>query len=105
MIITSTDTIPDRKIKEILGIVRGNTIRARHLGIDILAGLKQIVGGEIKGYTKMITETREEALQRMIQEAEKLKADAVVNVRFATSEVMQGSSEVLAYGTAVKLGK
>lgn len=70
-----------------------------------MAGLRQIVGGEIKGYTKMITETREEALQRMIQEAEKLNADAVVNVRFATSEVMQGSAEILVYGTAVKLSK
>lgn len=105
MIITTTETIPDKKIKEILGIVKGNTIRARHIGSDILAGLRQIVGGEIKGYTKMITEAREEALQRMVQEAEKLKADAVVNVRFATSEVMSGSAEVLAYGTAVKLSK
>ena len=105
MIITTTETIPDKKIREILGIVKGNTIRARHIGSDILAGLRQIVGGEIKGYTKMITEAREEALQRMIQEAEKLKADAIVNVRFATSEVMQGSAEVLAYGTAVKLSK
>src|SRR3989344_6223906 len=105
MIITTTETIPNKKIKELLGVVKGNTIRARHIGSDILAGLRQIVGGEIKGYTKMITEAREEALQRMIQEAEKLKADAIVNVRFATSEVMQGSAEVLAYGTAVKLSK
>lgn len=102
MIITTTETVPGRNIKEILGVVKGNTIRARHIGSDILAGLRQIVGGEIKGYTKMVTEAREEALKRMIDEAEKLKADAVVNVRFMTSEVMQGAAEILVYGTAVK---
>ena len=103
MIITITETIPNKKIKELLGLVRGNTIRARHIGSDILAGLRQIVGGEIKGYTKMITEAREEALKRMVEEAEKLHADAVVNVRFVTAEVMQGAAEILVYGTAVKL--
>ncbi len=102
MILTTTDTIPGKKIKEILGIVKGNTIRARHIGSDILAGFRQIVGGEIKGYTKMITEAREEAFKRMEEEAEKLKADAVVNVRFVTAEVMQGAAEILVYGTAVK---
>lgn len=102
MILTTTETIPGKKIKEILGIVKGNTIRARHIGSDILAGFRQIVGGEIKGYTKMITEAREEAFKRMEEEAEKLKADAVVNVRFVTAEVMQGAAEILVYGTAVK---
>ncbi len=102
MIITTTETVPGKNIKEILGIVKGNTIRARHIGSDIMAGLRQIVGGEIKGYTKMITDSREEAYDRMIGEAKKLKADAVVNVRFVTSEVMQGAAEILVYGTAVK---
>src|SRR3989338_5400302 len=102
MIITTTENIPGRTFKEILGVVKGNTIRARHIGSDIIAGLRQIVGGEIKGYTKMITESREEALNRMIDEAEKLKADAVVNVRFITAEVMQGAAEILFYGTVVK---
>ena len=105
MIITTTETVPGKNIKEILGIVKGNTIRARHIGSDIMAGLRQIVGGEIKGDTKMITDSREEAYDRMIGEAKKLKADAVVNVRFVTSEVMQGAAEILVYGTAVKLGK
>ena len=105
MIITTTETVPGKNIKEILGIVKGNTIRARHIGSDIMAGLRQIVGGEIKGYTKMITDSREEAYDRMIGEAKKLKADAVVNVRFITAEVMQGAAEILVYGTAVKLGK
>jgi len=105
MIITTTETVPGKNIKEILGIVKGNTIRARHIGSDIMAGLRQIVGGEIKGYTKMITDSREEAYDRMIEEAKKLKADAVVNVRFITAEVMQGAAEILVYGTAVKLGK
>ena len=102
MIITTTETVPGKNIKEILGIVKGNTIRARHIGSDIMAGLRQIVGGEIKGDTKMITDSREEAYDRMIGEAKKLKADAVVNVRFVTSEVMQGAAEILVYGTAVK---
>ena len=102
MIITTTETVPGKNIKEILGIVKGNTIRARHIGSDIMAGLRQIVGGEIKGYTKMITDSREEAYDRMIGEAKKLKADAVVNVRFITAEVMQGAAEILVYGTAVK---
>ena len=102
MIITTTETVPGKNIKEILGIVKGNTIRARHIGSDIMAGLRQIVGGEIKGYTKMITDSREEAYDRMIGEAKKLKADAVVNIRFVTSEVMQGAAEILVYGTAVK---
>ncbi len=103
MIITTTSEVPGKKIKKILGIVKGNTIRARHLGIDILAALKNLIGGEIKSYTEMITQAREEALSRMIQEAKTLGADAVVNVKFTSSQVMQNSAEILAYGTAVKL--
>ena len=93
MIVVSTD----------LGLVRGNTIKAKWFGKDIMSGLRQIVGGELKEYTEMLTEAREEALARMMQEAEKLKADAVINVRFSTSQVMASAAEILAYGTAVKL--
>ncbi|MBW2966001.1 YbjQ family protein [Candidatus Woesearchaeota archaeon] len=103
IIISTTDRIPNKTIIEILGVVKGNTIRARWFGRDIAAGLKMIVGGEIKGYTKMIADARDEAIKRMTEEAEKLKADAVVNIRFTTSTVMQGAAEILAYGTAVKL--
>ena len=92
---------PDFEIKECLGLVRGNTIRARHIGNDIIAGLKTIVGGEISEYTKMLAESREQSLDRMVQEAQKLGADAVVGIRFVTSPVMQGAAELLAYGTAV----
>ena len=103
MIITTTDFIPDREISEILGIARGSTVRARNIGRDIFAGLKNIVGGEIGEYTKLQAESREQALQRMIEDAEQLNADAIINVRLATSMVMQGAAEILAYGTAVKL--
>ena len=103
MIITTTDFIPDREISEILGIARGSTVRARNIGRDIFAGLKNIVGGEIGEYTKLKAESREQALQRMIEDAEQLNADAIINVRLATSMVMQGAAEILAYGTAVKL--
>ncbi len=103
MITVNTPQIPGREITEALGIVRGNTIRARNIGRDFLAFLKNVVGGEIKEYTKLMTDSREEALSRMIKDAERLGADAVVNVRFSTSMVMQASSEILAYGTAVKL--
>lgn len=103
MIITSTETVPGREVTEILGISRGSTVRARNFGRDILAGFKNLVGGEIDGYTKLQAESREQALQRLIQDAERLGADAVVNLRFATSTIMQGASEILAYGTAVKL--
>ena len=103
MIISTTDYIAGKKIKETLGIAKGSTVRAKHIGRDILAMLKQIVGGEITGYTKMIDEARDEAVKRMVQEAKKLKADAIVNVRFATSDIMQGAAEVMAYGTAVRL--
>ena len=103
MIITTTDYIPNKEVKEILGLVKGNTIRARHIGRDIMAGLKNIVGGEIKSYTQLLTSAREEAVNRMIEEATKLSADAIINIRFSTSAVMQGASEIMAYGTAVKL--
>lgn len=103
MITVNTETIPGREIESVLGLVRGNTIRARHVGQDIMAGLRNIVGGEIKEYTEMLSQAREEALKRMVEEAEKMGADAVVNVRFATSQVMGGAAEILAYGTAVRL--
>ena len=103
MIISTMENVPERSVKEILGVVRGNTIRARHVGRDIMAGLKTIVGGEIKSYTQMISAAREEALNRMTAEAEKLGADAILMVRFTTSSVMPQAAEVLAYGTAVKL--
>jgi len=103
MIITNTDFIPGKEIKEILGLVRGNTIQAKSIGRDIVAGLRNVVGGEIKEYTNMLSEAREIALKRMIDKAEKLGADAVINVRFMTSAVMASAAEILAYGTAVKL--
>jgi len=103
IITSTTENIPNKEVKQILGVVRGNTIRARHIGRDIMAGFKNLVGGEIKSYTDMTTQAREEAFNRMINQAIKLKADAVINIRFATSMVMTGASEMLAYGTAVKL--
>jgi uncharacterized protein YbjQ (UPF0145 family) len=103
MIISNLDHVPGREIEAALGLVKGNTIRARHIGKDIMAGLKTIVGGEIGEYTKMIAESREQSLDRMTKEAEKLGADAVLNIRFSTSTVMKGAAEILVYGTAVKL--
>ena len=103
MIITNTETVAGKEIAESLGIARGSTVRARNVGRDIFAGLKNLVGGEIDEYTRLQAQAREEAMQRMMQDAEKLGADAVVNVRFTTSMIMQGASEILAYGTAVKL--
>jgi uncharacterized protein YbjQ (UPF0145 family) len=102
MIITTTETIPGKQITEILGIARGSTVRARHLGRDIFAGLKNVVGGEIEEYTRLQAQSREQAMQRMIKDAEKLNANAIVNVRFTTAMVMAGAAEILAYGTAVK---
>lgn len=103
MILTTTETIPNSEITEILGIARGSTVRARNIGRDIFAGLKNIVGGEIEEYTKLQAQSREEAYERMISDATKLGADAIINVRFTTSMITQGASELLAYGTAVKL--
>ncbi len=105
MIFVTSDKVPGREIKETLGLVRGNTIRAKHIGKDILAGLRSIVGGEIKEYTEALSEAREVAMKRMIEEAEKLGADAIVCIRFTTSQVMAGAAELLVYGTAVKLVK
>ena len=103
MIVVTADAIAGRKVARTLGLVRGNTIRARHIGRDIMAGLKNIVGGEISEYTKLMGESREQAIDRMIEEAERMGADAIVSVRFTTSEIMNGAAELLAYGTAVKL--
>lgn len=103
MIITTTDFIPGREISEVIEIARGSTVRARNIGRDIFAGLKNLVGGEITEYTRLMAEAREHAIDRMIADAEGLGADAVINVRFMTSNVMQGMSEILAYGTAVRL--
>ena len=103
IILSTTDFIPGKEIIEILGIARGSTVRARNIGRDIFAGLKNIVGGEIEDYTKLQAESREQAIQRMNEDAEQLNADAIINVRFTTSVIMQGAAELLAYGTAVKL--
>lgn len=103
MIITTTENIPNKEIDEILGICRGSTVRARNVGRDIFAGLKNIVGGEISEYTKLQAESREQAMERMINDAQSFGADAVVNVRLTTAMIMQGTAEILAYGTAVKL--
>lgn len=103
MIVVTTNEIPGKKITEVLGIVRGNTVRARNIGRDIGAGFKNIVGGEIKTYTEMVSDSRDEAYNRMVNNAIDLKADAIVGVRFTTSMVVQGAAEMLAYGTAVKL--
>ena len=103
MIITTTENIPGEEIVEILGLSRGSTVRARNVGRDIFAALKNLIGGEINEYTKLQADSREQALQRMIKDAESLGADAVINVRITTSMIMQGVAEILAYGTAVKL--
>lgn len=103
MILTNIDSVPGRRVVEHLGLVQGSTIRAKHLGRDFAAGLKNIVGGELKGYTELLQESRAEATNRMIAQAEALGANAVLNVRFTTSSVAQGASEILAYGTAVRV--
>ncbi|NIM49987.1 MAG: heavy metal-binding domain-containing protein [Gemmatimonadales bacterium] len=103
MIVVNTDFVPGHRIRETLGLVRGSTIRAKHIGKDIMAGLRTLVGGEIKEYSEMLVESRSESMRRMEAQAEKLGADAVINVRFVTSQVMAGAAELLSYGTAVKL--
>lgn len=103
MILSNTETLPNKEITQVLGIARGSTVRARNIGRDIFAGFKNMVGGEISEYTKLQAQSREQAMQRMIEDAEKMGADAIVNIRLTTSMVMQGASEILAYGTAVKL--
>ena len=101
MLLSTTDTIHGKKIVKHLGLVRGNTIRARHIGRDILAIIRHIIGGEITDYTKMMAESREQAIDRMIEDAQKLGANAIVQMSFSTQMVMGGASEILAYGTAV----
>lgn len=103
MIISTTEQIPDKEVAQILGIARGSTVRARNVGRDIFAGLKSIVGGEIEEYTQLQAHAREQAMERLIKDAQNMGADAVINVRFTTAMVMKGAAEILAYGTAVKL--
>jgi len=103
MIVVTTEHIEGKRITETLGLVRGSTIRARHIGHDIMAGLRNVVGGEVKDYTVMLTQAREEALQRMIEQAEKMGANAIIGTRFVTAMVMSGAAEMVAYGTAVKV--
>ncbi len=103
MIVVNTDFITNKKIVEVLDLVKGNVIQAKHIGKDIVAGFRQIVGGEIKEYTEMFSEAREIALKRMVDKAKEMNADAVINVRFMTSMVMNGAAEIMAYGTAVKI--
>lgn len=104
ILVSTTNEIPGKKVVQVLGVVRGNTVRTRNLGVDIGAGLKNLVGGEVKNYTVMMTQSRDEAFNRMINHAIEMGADAVIGMRFMTAMIMQGSSEMLAYGTAVKLG-
>ena len=103
IIITTVDEVPGKKVAKVLGVVKGSTVRARNIGRDIGAGLKNIIGGEIKTYTNMIAHSREEAYNRMVNEAISLGADAIIGMKFMTSMIMAGASEMLAYGTAVKL--
>jgi len=103
MLISTTDFIPGKEIVEVVDIARGSTVRARNIGRDIFAGLKNIIGGEISEYTKLMADSREHAIERMIADAKSIDADAVINVRFTTSMISQGTAEILAYGTAVRL--
>lgn len=101
MILTTIDSVPGKRVVRVFGLVRGNTIRARHIGKDITAAFKNLAGGEITDYTKMLAESREQAIDRLMEDAEALGANAVIGIRFTTSSVMQGAAEILAYGTAV----
>ncbi|MEZ8283874.1 hypothetical protein BCU17_08105 [Vibrio splendidus] len=103
MIFTTTESVPNREVEEILGVVTGNVVQTKHVGRDIMAGFKSLVGGELKGYTEMLSEARDTAIQRLVSEATDLGADAIVGIRFSTSAIMDGSSEIMAFGTAVKL--
>lgn len=103
MILTNVGSVPGKKIVEHFGIVQGSTVRAKHIGRDLMAGLKNLVGGELKGYTELLQDARQEAVTRMARQAEQLGANAVVNIRFATSSVAQGAAELFAYGTAVRV--
>jgi uncharacterized protein YbjQ (UPF0145 family) len=103
MLLSTTENVPGKAIREFFGVVSGSTVRAKHIGKDIMAGLKNIVGGELKGYTELLQEARQEALERMVAQAESVGANAVVNVRFSTSNITQGAAELFAYGTAVRV--
>ena len=103
MILSNTEEVPGRTIREFYGVVSGSTVRAKHLGRDFMASLKNLVGGELKGYTELLQEARQEALDRMSEQAQSVGANAVVNVRFSTSSVAQGAAELFAYGTAVRV--
>ena len=103
MILTNIETVPGKTIVEHYGLVQGSTIRAKHVGRDIMAGLKNIVGGELKGYTELLAQARQQSTDRMVAQAQELGANAVINVRYSTSSVAQGAAEILAYGTAVKI--
>ena len=103
MILSNTEEIPGRTIREFYGVVTGSTVRAKHVGRDIMAGFKNIVGGELKAYTELLSDSRQEAVARMLEQAQSMNANAVVNVRFATSSVAQGAAELFAYGTAVRV--
>jgi len=102
MIVVTTEALPGRRVVEVLGLVRGNTIRARHVGRDIYAAFRNLAGGEVREYTKMLAESREQAIDRMLEEAERLGADAVLGVRFTTSMIMSGAAEIMCFGTAVR---
>lgn len=103
MILTNTETIPGKEIQQCLGVVSGSTVRAKHFGRDLLAGLKNIVGGELQAYTELLGDSREEATQRMVDQGTQLGADAIVNIRYSTSSVAAGAAEIYVYGTAVTL--
>lgn len=103
MIVTNVESVPGKRIVEHYGLVQGSTIRAKHVGRDIMAGLKNIVGGELKGYTELLAEARKQATQRMMAQARELGANAIINVRYSTSSVAQGAAEILSYGTAVRV--
>ena len=105
MIVSTMETVPGHEVVELLGVVRGNVIRAKHLGTDIVASLRNLVGGEVHEYTKLMAEAREQGFDRMVEDARRLDADAVVGIRFATSMVMAGAAEILVYGSAVRLRK
>jgi len=103
VILTNTESVPGMRVVEAYGVVTGSTVRTKHIGRDIMAGLKNIIGGELKGYTELLRDARQDAVDRMVEEAQSMGANAVVNVRFATSSVAQGAAELFAYGTAVRV--
>ena len=102
MLVTTTDSIPGREVKEVLGVVFGSCVQTKHIGKDIRAGLRSIIGGEARAYTELMEEARRTAMQRMLEDAKKLGADAIVGMRYATAQTMRGAAEIIAFGTAVK---